>query len=224
MWGETPITRVHAVAFRVPTDGPEADGTLTWDSTVIVVVNVEAGGMTGLGYTYSAAEAASLINATLAPILAGKDIWDIPSAHRSIRRQVRNMGASGIAATAISAVDAALWDLKARLLDLPLARMLGMRRSAVPVYGSGGFTNYDNARLRDQLASWEGQGCRWVKIKVGTDPDRDPQAHQDGSRRDWRRRAVHRRQWRTVAQASVGHGRMQRGGGGALVRGAGIQR
>ena len=175
MRGETPITRVHAVAFRVPTDGPEADGTLTWDSTVIVVVNVEAGGMTGLGYTYSAAEAASLINATLAPILAGKDIWDIPSAHRSIRRQVRNMGASGIAATAISAVDAALWDLKARLLDLPLARMLGMRRSAVPVYGSGGFTNYDNARLRDQLASWEGQGCRWVKIKVGTDPDRDPQ-------------------------------------------------
>ncbi len=175
MRGETPITRVHAVAFRVPTDGPEADGTLTWDSTVIVVVNVEAGGMTGLGYTYSAAEAASLINATLAPILAGKDIWDIPSAHRSIRRQVRNMGASGIAATAISAVDAALWDLKARLLDLPLARMLGMRRSAVPVYGSGGFTNYDNARLRDQLASWVGQGCRWVKIKVGTDPDRDPQ-------------------------------------------------
>ncbi len=175
MRGETPIGRVHATALRVPTDGPEADGTLAWDSTVIVLVNVEAGGMTGLGYTYGAAEAASLINATLAPTLAGKDIWDIPFAHQSMRRQVRNMGASGIAATAISAVDVALWDLKARLLDLPLVRLLGMRRSAVPVYGSGGFTNYDNARLRDQLAGWVGQGCRWVKIKVGTDPDRDPQ-------------------------------------------------
>jgi L-alanine-DL-glutamate epimerase-like enolase superfamily enzyme len=131
--------------------------------------------MTGLGYTYSVAEAGSLINAPLAPILTRTDVRDVPSAHQSMRRQVRNMGASGIAATAISAVDVALWDLKARLLDLPLARLLGMRRSAVPVYGSGGFTNYDNARLRDQLASWVGQGRRWVKIKVGTDPYRDPQ-------------------------------------------------
>jgi L-alanine-DL-glutamate epimerase-like enolase superfamily enzyme len=171
---ETPITRTHATAFRVPTDGPEADGTLAWDSTVIVVVSVEAGGRAGLGYTYGAAEAASLINATLAPVVAGNDIWDIPLAHQSMRRQVRNMGASGIAATAISAVDAALWDLKARLLDLPLARLLGMRRPAVPVYGSGGFTNYDNARLRDQLVSWIDQGCRWVKIKIGSQPDRDP--------------------------------------------------
>ncbi len=175
MTGEIPITRTHAAAFRVPTDAPEADGTLAWDSTVIVVVNVEAGGMTGLGYTYGAAEAASLINATLAPTLAQKDAWNISAAHQCMRRQVRNVGASGIAATAISAVDVALWDLKARLLDLPLARLLGMRRSAVPVYGSGGFTNYDNTRLRDQLACWVEQGCRWVKIKIGTDPDRDPQ-------------------------------------------------
>ena len=174
MRGETPITRAHAAAFRVPTDGPEADGTFAWDSTVIVVVTVEAGGVAGLGYTYAAAEAASLINATLAPGLAGVDAWDIPSAYQRMRRQVRNMGAPGIAATAISAVDVALWDLKARLLDLPLTRLLGMRRPAVPVYGSGGFTNYDNARLRDQLSCWIEQGCRWVKIKVGSEPDRDP--------------------------------------------------
>jgi L-alanine-DL-glutamate epimerase-like enolase superfamily enzyme len=175
MRGATPIIRVHAAAFRVPTDGPEADGTLAWDSTVVIVVDAEAGGMTGIGYTYGAPEAASLINATLAPVLAGTDIWDISSAHQCMRRQVRNMGASGIAATAISAVDVALWDLEARLLNLPLARLLGMQRSTVPVYGSGGFTNYDNARLRDQLAGWVAQGCQWVKIKVGTDPDRDPE-------------------------------------------------
>ena len=175
MPSEPPISRVHATAFRVPTDGPEADGTLTWDSTVIVVVNVEAGGTTGLGYTYGAAQAADLINATLAPLLSGKDVWDIPLAHQCMRRKVRNMGASGIAATAISAVDVALWDLKARLLDLPLARLLGMRRRAVPVYGSGGFTNYDLAHLGRQLVHWVERGCQWVKIKVGTEPDRDPQ-------------------------------------------------
>jgi L-alanine-DL-glutamate epimerase-like enolase superfamily enzyme len=174
MRGETPITRVHAAAFRVPTDGPEADGTFAWDSTVIVVAEAEAGGMTGLGYTYGAAEAASLINVTLAPVLVGGDVWDISLAHQRMRGRVRNEGASGIAATAISAADVALWDLKARLLDLPLARLLGMRRPAVPVYGSGGFTNYDDARLRDQLAHWVAQGCHWVKIKVGTNPDRDP--------------------------------------------------
>ncbi len=175
MRDETPVTRLRAAAFRVPTDGPEADGTLAWDSTVIVVVNVEAGGCAGLGYTYGAAEGASLINGTLAPVVSGQDIWDTPSAHERMWQQVRNMGASGIAATAISAVDVALWDVKARLLDLPLARLLGMRRPTVPVYGSGGFTNYDNVRLRDQLAGWVAQGCQWVKIKVGTDPDRDPQ-------------------------------------------------
>jgi hypothetical protein len=82
MRADTPITLVHAAAFRVPTDGPEADGTLAWDSTVIVVVNAEAGGMSGLGYTYGATEGASLINATLAPILSGKDVWHIPSAHQ----------------------------------------------------------------------------------------------------------------------------------------------
>jgi len=66
MRSATPITRVRAATFRVPTDRPEADGTLAWDSTVIVVVHVEAGGMTGLGYTYGAVEAASLVNGTLA--------------------------------------------------------------------------------------------------------------------------------------------------------------
>ena len=172
---ETPLSTVHAAAFRVPTDGTEADGTLAWDSAVVVVVNAEAGGKTGLGYSYGAPEAASPINGTLAPVLAGTDSLDIQAGHRAMRRRVRNMGASGIAATAISAVDVALWDLKARLLDLPLARLLSMRRPTVPVYGSGGFTNYDNARLRDQLAGWVAQGCQWVKIKVGTDPDRDPQ-------------------------------------------------
>src|SRR4051794_40579480 len=174
MRAETPITRVRAAPFRVPTDGPEADGTLAWDKTDLVVVNVEAGGTSGLGYTYGAPEAAHLVHATLAPLLRDQDALNIPSSHQSMRRQVRNMGASGIAATAISAVDVALWDLKAKLLELPLARLLGMRRPTVPVYGSGGFTNYDDARLRDQLAGWVAQGCQWVKIKVGSDPGRDP--------------------------------------------------
>jgi L-alanine-DL-glutamate epimerase-like enolase superfamily enzyme len=63
-------------------------------------------------------------------------------------RSVRNLGWRGICATAISAVDVALWDLKARLLDRPLVQLLGATRSAVPIYGSGGFTSYSTGHAR----------------------------------------------------------------------------
>jgi len=170
------IGRLHAAAFRVPTDGPEADGTLAWNETIIIIVQVEAGGETGLGYTYGAQQVAGLVNDKLSSLLESMDALDIGAAHQRMRQHVRNMGASGIAATAISAVDTALWDLKAKLLGLPLARLLGMLRSSVPVYGSGGFTSYDDGRLRDQLAAWvQRDGCRWVKMKIGSDPDRDPE-------------------------------------------------
>src|SRR5690625_1650340 len=76
----------------------------------------------------------------------------------------------GIASYAISAVDIALWDLKARLLDLPLHRLLGAARETVPIYGSGGFTSYDEQQMRDQLESWvEDLGVDRVKIKIGQD-------------------------------------------------------
>jgi len=169
------IGRLHAAAFRVPTDGPEADGTLAWNETIIVIVQAEAGGETGLGYTYGAKQAADVVNGKLASLLDSADAFDIGAAHQRMRQHVRNMGAAGIAATAISAVDTALWDLKAKLLGLPLARLLGMIRPAVPVYGSGGFTSYDDSRLRDQLAAWvQRDGCAWVKMKIGSDPNRDP--------------------------------------------------
>ena len=83
-------------------------------------------------------------------------------------RAVRNIGRPGIAATAISAVDIALWDLKARLLGCPLAGLLGQARPSVPVYGSGGFTSYDARQTRDQLAGWvERDHIPRVKIKIG---------------------------------------------------------
>ena len=87
---------------------------------------------------------------------------------------MRNLGRSGVAAAAISALDAALWDLKAKLLEVPLAGLLGRAREAVPIYGSGGFTSYDDGQLTGQLSAWaERDGCRWVKMKVGARPADD---------------------------------------------------
>ncbi len=168
------IEQVVARAFSIPTDAPEADGTLKWDHTVIVVVEISGGGATGLGYTYAAAETAHVITGVLAGVLVAQDAFAIPKAWRKMLDAVRNLGSRGICANAISAIDVALWDLKARILGRPLVDVLGASRDAVPIYGSGGFTSYSPDRLAAQLSGWvEEDGCRWVKMKVGSQPDAD---------------------------------------------------
>ena len=175
MTSDARVTAVRARAYTVPTDHPEADGTAAWTSTTIVVVEAEAAGRAGLGYTYADASVAPLVARTLAAAVEGRDAMDPPASWRAMQDAVRNLGRAGLAAAAISAVDTALWDLKAKLLDRPLAVLLGRFRDAVPIYGSGGFTSYDDARLADQLRGWvERSGCRAVKMKVGTEPERDP--------------------------------------------------
>jgi L-alanine-DL-glutamate epimerase-like enolase superfamily enzyme len=170
------ITRVRATAFRFPTDAPEADGTIAWDATTMVLVDVEAAGQRGMGYSYAAAGAVEVIDDILAKVVIGKDCFAIPLLWTAMVGAVRNIGWRGIAASAISAVDVALWDLKARMLEVPLATLFGIARERVPIYGSGGFTSYSGDRLREQLSAWvERDGCRFVKMKVGTHPDHDIQ-------------------------------------------------
>lgn len=173
MRSEAPLGAPRVSVYRVPTDAPEADGTLAWDSTTLVLVQVEAAGRRGLGFTYAATAAATVIRDTLAPLIVGGDAFDLPRHWDAMRRALRNQGQPGIGATALSAVDLALWDLKSKLLDLPLASLLGEARQSVEAYGSGGFTSYDDDRLAAQLAAWTEQGCRAVKMKVGGDRERD---------------------------------------------------
>ncbi|MFN7023493.1 MAG: enolase C-terminal domain-like protein [Pseudorhizobium sp.] len=166
------LQNVTAAAYRIPTDAPEADGTICWNSTVLVVVHVEAGGKKGMGYTYAAPEAAGVASGLLGPILCGRDAFAVEGASAAMVEAVRNIGWRGIAANAISAIDVALWDLKAKLLDCPLHRLFGPVRSNIPIYGSGGFTSYDDGRLADQLGRWVREdGCRFVKMKIGAEPE-----------------------------------------------------
>ena len=168
-----PVTSVRASAYEIPTDGAESDGTLSWDSTTLVVVEVDAGGATGLGYTYAHQSAATLVTTKLAGVIDGMDALDVRNAWTSMVREVRNLGATGLTAMAISAVDAALWDLKARLLGVPLVVALDAAHEVVPLYGSGGFTSYDDSQLTEQLSGWVDQGIPRVKIKLGREPDHD---------------------------------------------------
>ncbi|MEV7009210.1 enolase C-terminal domain-like protein [Streptosporangium sp. NPDC051022] len=174
----TVIRAVRAAAYRVPTDRPEADGTLAWDATTLVTAETDAEEVTGVGWTYAPAVAASFVAETLAATVTGADALDIPAVWTAMVGQVRNAGRPGIAGYAISALDVALWDLKARLLGLPLGRLFGLARPDVPVYGSGGFTTYDDATTEAQLGHWvHDQGIPRVKIKIGesrgTASDRD---------------------------------------------------
>jgi len=162
------VEALEVSAYTVPTDAPEADGTLSWDSTTVVIAEARSETATGTGWTYAPAAAGALAEALLAPAVLGRGALDVPGANEAMCRAVRNAGRPGVASCAVSAVDLALWDLKARLLELPLVRLLGAAREDVPVYGSGGFTTYGDSRLAAQLDHWaHGQGIGRVKIKVG---------------------------------------------------------
>ncbi|HLK31596.1 MAG TPA: enolase C-terminal domain-like protein [Terriglobales bacterium] len=168
-----PIERIDVSTFTVPTDSPESDGTLQWDKTTMVLVQVHAGGQTGLGYTYADGSAAKLIHGTLSEVVKGSDAMAVTNTYMAMWRRIRNLGRPGICSNAISAVDCALWDLKARLLGLPLVTLLGQVRAGAPVYGSGGFTSYSDRQLAEQLAGWVEQGIPRVKMKIGRDAKRD---------------------------------------------------
>jgi L-alanine-DL-glutamate epimerase-like enolase superfamily enzyme len=163
------IKRVAVAAYRIPTEAPESDGTAEWELTTLVAVHVHADGMTGFGYTYADTATATLIRDRLAKLVTGKDPFDIDASWSAMIHAVRNLGRRGIAAMAISAVDNALWDLKCKLLNVPLARLLGRVRGEVPVYGSGGFTSLSIIQLQEQLSRYADEGFPRVKMKVGRD-------------------------------------------------------
>ena len=145
------IERIEVSTRTVPTDFPESDGTLEWNSTTVVVVHAHAGGTYGLGYTYADTATATLIRDLLSEVVKGHDAMAPASNWNVMLSRTRNLGRPGIVSMAISAVDIALWDLKARLLDLPLVTLLGEVRESVPIYGSGGFTSYSDEQLERQF-------------------------------------------------------------------------
>jgi L-alanine-DL-glutamate epimerase-like enolase superfamily enzyme len=173
-----PLERITCEVYVIPTDQPEADGTMAWDKTTVVLVRADGGGGQGIGWTYAASAGKAVADDILGPALEGLDVGDVPRALEAMVRACRNVGRSGIASCTISAVETALWDLKARLLGVPLAGLFGPCRDEVPIYGSGGFTTYDEPTARQQLETWVSDwAIPRVKIKIGeswgTRPARD---------------------------------------------------
>lgn len=168
-----PIESIEAAAYTIPTDAPESDGTLAWDATTLVLVTVRGGGHVGIGYTYASAAVATVVRSVLTDVVMGGEALQPPAQWAQMLYAIRNFGRPGVVAQAIAAVDIALWDLRSRLFDEPLVVALGAVHEAVPIYGSGGFTSYDNDALCSQLGGWVEAGIPRVKMKVGRDPDAD---------------------------------------------------
>ena len=169
------IKEVTVAAYTIPTDAPEADGTFAWNSTTLVVAETKAGGETGLGYTYGSKSIALEARLLAERCLHRQSPFDIPRLHQSMLQKVRNDGSRGITSMASSALDVALWDLKARLLNCPVTQLLGNAQPRVTAYGSGGFTSYSNAKLAAQLSRWASEGFAQLKMKIGSNPSADPE-------------------------------------------------
>jgi L-alanine-DL-glutamate epimerase-like enolase superfamily enzyme len=170
---DTPVEKVEVAAYTIPTDTPEGDGTLRWDSTTLIVCEVHAANQIGVGYTYGSQATAFLAHHLAKKCLLHEVAIDIPTLHGSMLTQVRNDGSRGIASMAISALDVALWDLKAKLLNCPVIDLFGAAQDSVMAYGSGGFTTYNNQQLASQLSGWIADGLTNVKMKIGAEPDTD---------------------------------------------------
>jgi L-alanine-DL-glutamate epimerase-like enolase superfamily enzyme len=167
------IESLEVTTYVIPTDGKESDGTFEWDKTTMVLVQARAGDEVGIGYTYANRATAELVREQLEDVVVGREVMDVPGAFARMVHQIRNVGRPGVASMAISAVDSALWDLKARVLGISLVALLGRERDGVPIYGSGGFTSYSETRLCEQLGGWVSEGIERVKMKVGRDPSAD---------------------------------------------------
>jgi L-alanine-DL-glutamate epimerase-like enolase superfamily enzyme len=168
-----PVDAIEVDTYTIPTDAPEGDGTLVWSETTIVIVHAHAGESVGLGYSYADTATAELVRSKLAGIVCGMDADSPQRAWDEMVKQIRNLGRPGICSMAIAAVDIALWDLKARRQQISLGALLGATRESAAIYGSGGFTTYDLSRLCDQLAEWVAAGIPRVKMKVGSDLERE---------------------------------------------------
>lgn len=170
---EGSVEKVDVSAYSIPTDVPEGDGTLRWDSTTLIVCEIHAGGRIGLGYTYGAKATASVADDLATRRLIGRAAVNIPELHAAMVEQVRNDGSRGIASMAISVLDVALWDLKAKLLGCSVVDLFGAAQTGVAAYGSGGFTTYNNQQLASQLSGWIAAGFKSVKMKIGAEPAAD---------------------------------------------------
>lgn len=167
------IDKLEVKYFEIPTETPERDGTLEWQFTGLVTLELYSGSHKGLGYTYADRATASFLVEHAIPLLRGKSENQHFLLINELKKTNRNLGNAGLTSMALSAVDIALWDLKARVLNISIQNLLGFRRESTPFYGSGFFLDNNSDDLMRQLNKFQEMGIKAFKMKVGDGIERD---------------------------------------------------
>ncbi|MFD9891790.1 mandelate racemase/muconate lactonizing enzyme family protein [Amycolatopsis sp. NPDC059027] len=170
------ISRIRARAIGVPVDKPTrmSNRELGTRQYVLVEVHDDAGNR-GVGYTYAGTAGAFVTKAAvddlLAPGYAGADVDDVVGLWSRAYQETLLAGRRGAVIRALSAIDIALWDLKARRAGQPLAKLLGGATTPQPAYASGGYYRPDDGEWTEavvnEIAFNSAQGFTDHKIKVG---------------------------------------------------------
>lgn len=167
------ITGVRTATVSIPLREPTRISTRLILGREFVLCWIDTDeGVTGLGYTYGGRLIQAAIDFNLAGLLVGQDPEATERLWSSMFQETLLLGRRGAVLRAIGALDIALWDLKGKLANRPLFKLLGGYRDEVPAYASGGY--YRQGRglddMRREMERYLALGFEAVKIKVGGAP------------------------------------------------------
>jgi mandelate racemase len=173
------ITGLRAATVGVPAHRPIVSRVRQTDTVINVLVWLDTDdGLEGSAYvaafTLGGARAVRALLADLTPLVVGGALDAWAATVERLWQATRLLGHGGLATFAVSAVEMALWDLRARAADRPLARLLGATRTTVPAYASGGLWLVDAATLARDAEAFLAAGFTAMKLRVGrADPAAD---------------------------------------------------
>ncbi len=183
------ITGVRAEIVALPADEPLAGAAESPSGTrLIVPVTVETDdGATGIGVTYfGGALTGSLKRAVeeLGALTIGEDPVRVEAIAAKLRAAAGSAGPGGIFNLAISALDTAFWDLRAKSMNLPLWKLLGGARERVPTYASGALMRgLSLDRVVQAAATLKERGWREMKTQLALPGDTTPAKEVERMRR-----------------------------------------
>ena len=145
-------------------------GNFAFHNWLLVEIFTDAG-LVGLGNAaLSPLVTKQLIDTYLTPLLVGADPWDVEYLWQQMYRRTLAFGRKGVALTAISAVDIALWDLLGKDTKQPVFRLLGGRtKEKIPVYASRLYA-MPLPELREEAQKYKDEGYTMMKLRFGWGP------------------------------------------------------
>ncbi len=168
------ISKVDARTVVVPLERPARISRRPLDRRHYTIVRVHGeDGQVGIGFCLAGATATTAVRQLIAPRVIGASIYESERLWSELYYETILQGRRGAVIRALSIFDIALWDLKAKVVGLPLAKLLGVYQDPVPAYASGGYYFDDKdpvEEIEEEVSAWAEAGYSAMKLKVGGAP------------------------------------------------------